>query len=383
MKIIADTNIPYVTQAFSAIGEIITIPGREINANHVRDADILLVRSVTRVNEALLSGSAVKFVGTATIGVDHIDLDYIKRNNIGFSSAPGCNAISAAEYVIGALLELARLNQWDIFSKTVAIVGVGNVGSNVLKRLQAIGINCLLYDPPRRDELADRDYVDWETIFQADIVTAHVPLTLSGQYPTRHMFDASFFEKLNTGATFINTSRGDVVLESQMKTLLARRRDLHLVLDVWGHEPQIDVELLQRTDLGTPHIAGYSLDGKVRGTFMIHRALCAYLGIEETWSGSITGSMPDNNEIHLNPELNIQDQLYDAVTRAYAIHHDDERLRQIIDIPEAERGGYFDRLRKDYPVRREFSNYSITLSGQHTRLQKMLEGMDFKVKILD
>lgn len=383
MKIIADCNIPYVTQAFSAIGEVLTVPGREIKPEHVRDADILIVRSVTRVDETLLSNSAVRFVGTATIGVDHIDLDYLSRHNIGFASAPGSNAISAAEYVVSALLVLAHTHQWDLFSKTVAIVGVGNVGGNVYKRLEALGINCLLYDPPRQQQLADRHYVAWEEIVKADIISAHVPLTVSGDHPTHNMFDVAFFKQLITGATFINTARGDVVVEPHLKSILAERPDLHLVLDVWANEPRIDSELVARADIATPHIAGYSLDGKVRGTRMIYEALCKYLGIDELWQGEILSDGLEDALIRLSDAKLKQDALFSAVTQAYDVRRDDTSLRQIAVMSEQERAAHFDRLRKEYPVRREFSHYTVAMPGKDAVLESMLHGLDFGIKPAD
>ena len=384
MKIIADSNIPYVTEVFSTLGGVTTVTGRDIMAPMVREADVLLVRSVTPVNEALLAGSRIRFVGTATIGVDHIDRDYLARQGIGFANAPGSNAISAAEYVISALLISAEQRGFDLRGKTVAIVGVGNVGGQVLRRLQALGVTCLCYDPPRQQALADRDYVDWAAVLDADIVTAHVPLTRSGDCPTWRMFNAAFFRGLKPGALFINTARGAVVDEPALKQCLAKGQELHLILDVWQGEPAIDLSLLAQVELGTPHIAGYSFDGKVRGTEMIYRALCDYLGTQPQWSSSTVLSAPDNALIEIDATLPEQQCLYQAVTRVYDVRSDDRALRHIASLPALEQGRYFDKLRKDYPRRREFSQYTIQLKEAgvgHPALVNRFKALDFQVSI--
>lgn len=379
MKIVADANIPFVEEAFRGIGAVIPVSGRLLTADQVHDADILLVRSVTQVNQGLLSNSKVKFVGTATIGTDHIDLDYLRQNQIGFASAPGSNAISAAEYVIGAIVVLSRQLQFRLTEKTVAIVGCGNVGSNLLRRLQTLGINCMVYDPPRADQFNDRDYVEWDEVRQADIITAHVPLTFSGAYPTYHMFDAAFFEQLNSNAIFINTARGRAVDENALLTVLQNRPDLRLVLDVWHSEPNINIELLDKTTIATSHIAGYSLDGKVRGTNMIYQAVCEYFAITPDWviptlpfADSLTAMQFDDSQMD-------EDVVYQCVTNAYDVLKDDAALRKIKELGSNQRGDYFDTLRKHYPVRREFANYEIVVSQDRRQLVQTLSGLGFRV----
>jgi len=382
LNIVADANIPFVKDIFSTLGEVTTHAGRSISAVDVADADVLLVRSVTPVNEALLAGSRVRFVGTATIGVDHIDREYLEQRGIGFASAPGSNAISAAEYVISALLISAQQQDFALRDKIIAIVGVGNVGGQVLRRLQAMGITCLCYDPPRQQALADRDYVEWADVLGADIVTAHVPLTRTGQWPTWQMFNEAFFTALTPGALFINTARGAVVEEQALMQCLDRGQALQLILDVWQGEPNIDMALLERTLLGTPHIAGYSFDGKVRGTEMIYHALCAHLGITEQWSSEAVLTPPEDALIEVDTGMSWQQCLYQTITRVYDVRDDDRALRRSASMPATERGAYFDRLRKEYPRRREFSQYRLNLHETGVRdpaLIQALKGLDFQL----
>jgi erythronate-4-phosphate dehydrogenase len=379
MKIVADANIPFVEEAFRGVGAVTPVSGRLLTPDQVRDADILLVRSVTRVNQDLLSNSKVKFVGTATIGTDHIDLDYLRQNQIGFASAPGSNAISAAEYVISAILVLSRQYQFKLAGKTVGIVGCGNVGTNLLRRLESLGMHCMVYDPPRADQFNDRDYVDWNQVIKADIVTAHVPLTFSGPYPTYHMFDAVFFEQLKPDAIFINTARGRAVNENALLAVLQNRPDLRLVLDVWHSEPNINIELLDKTAIATSHIAGYSLDGKVRGTHMIYQAVCEYFNLAPTW---VTPTLPFADAftaMQFNDSQSDEEVVCQCVANAYDVFKDDSALRKIKELDPEQRGKYFDRLRKHYPVRREFSNYEVIVSQDRHQLVRTLSGLGFKV----
>jgi erythronate-4-phosphate dehydrogenase len=380
MKIVADANIPFVKEAFNSVGKVTTVNGRKVTPDELRDADILLVRSVTPVGENLLQGSAVKYVGTATIGTDHIDLEYLRANGIGFASAPGCNAVSAAEYVVSSLLALTEKQQIRLPEKTVGIVGCGNVGSNVLARLQALGMRCLAYDPPRARLFDDREYATWGEVIQADIVTAHVPLTISGDYPTYHMFDLDFFQQLKTDAIFINTARGRAVDEAALMSVLTARPDLHLVLDVWQSEPDINIDLLKRTSIATSHIAGYSLDGKVRGTEMIYKAVCEYFGLQPSWTIPLLPFETSYTAIQFNNNQADDAVIRQSVFNAYNVMEDDARLRQITELAPAQRGEYFDSLRKNYRIRREFANYEVIISQTREQLLHALSGLGFHVE---
>ncbi len=378
MKIIADRNIPQVDKAFAHIGEIQLVDGRHLSTEQLGDAQLLLVRSVTRVNQQLLENSAVRFVGSATIGTDHVDLAYLQQRGIAFSNAPGCNAISAAEYVVAAVLHFTQAQQIDPNGLRVGIVGCGNVGSRVATRLAALGCEILVYDPPREHQYRDRDYVSWDQILTADIVTAHVPLTKTGDYPTHLMFNANFFAGLKDDALFINTSRGAAVDEAALKQVKASGKPLHLILDVWQQEPNIDLELLQQTLLATPHIAGYSAEGKHRGLEMIYHAACQFLQIEPQWS--LADALPPYSFV-IEPDLALDDMslLCNLVRMAYDITKDNGDMRQLPGMQAAERGTWFDNLRKNYSVRREFPYHRILLPAQRSRLSNCLSHLGFTV----
>jgi erythronate-4-phosphate dehydrogenase len=331
VKIVADPNIPYVREAFGALGEITLVPGRAISPVEARDADVLLVRSVTPVNAALLAGSRVKFVATATIGTDHVDTEYLARNGVGFASAAGSNANSVAEYVVAALLELADRHKFRLRDKTLGVVGVGNVGSKVVRYAQALRMRVLQNDPPRQEAEGLRDFVTLERAFsEADIVTVHVPLLET----TRHMFHHDNLE----GFLLINTARGAVVDNRALLKAIDGDRIHGAVLDVWENEPNISPELLDAADLGTPHIAGYSLDGKVNGTHMIYKATCRHFGLPPVWKPSLPPVTP--------VRIGAEDTLRQVVKMRYDIAADDAALRNNIRD--------FDKLRAEYPVRREF-----------------------------
>ncbi|MCK4325827.1 4-phosphoerythronate dehydrogenase, partial [bacterium] len=211
MKIVADKNIPFVEEAFGKLGEVATLPGRQINSSAVKEADVLLVRTVTRVDERLLKGSRVRFVATATIGLDHVDLDYLKKKGIGFASATGCNANSVAEYIVAALLIFAQRYEFSLSGKTIGVVGVGNVGSRVVEKAGILGMNVLQNDPPLARKTGESRFRPLEELLQkSDILTLHVPLSHEGEDATYHMANEALFEKMKKGGFFINTSRGAV-----------------------------------------------------------------------------------------------------------------------------------------------------------------------------
>lgn len=366
MNIFADENIPLVCEAFAQFGNITTFSGRHISADHLNDADILLVRSVTTVNEQLLKKSNIKFVGSATIGFDHIDLNYLQNQGIGFARAPASNAISAAEYVIAALFYLAQTQCFDLTQKTVGIIGCGNVGSRVLSRLQALGVKYLINDPP----LKLQQSVDLKEILKCDIITVHVPLILDGEFPTFELINEAFLNELKDGTALINTSRGKVVDEN---ALLKHADRLNLVLDVWRNEPNINQTLLEKTCLATPHIAGYSFDGKIRGTTMIYEACCEYFNVEKTWQPNLP--KPPIEKIVFSEQISKEKALHLAILACYDIRADDAKLRYIKNQTELNR--YFDQLRKNYPIRREFS--TLQIETQSIDLIQYLLGLGFQV----
>jgi erythronate-4-phosphate dehydrogenase len=393
MKIVADGNIPFVAKCFSSVGEVKVVDAREITPEAVRDADILLVRSVTRVGAELLAGSKVRFIGTATIGFDHIDVEYLSRNKIGFASAPGSNANSAAEYVIAALLEIGQRDDIDLEDKSIGIIGAGNVGSRVAKKAAALGIKVYLNDPPLQRQTGDPKYLAIGELFGCDFITLHTPLTFEGIDKTFHLADEKFFKLLKKRCVFFNTSRGRVVDSMALKTAIRAGRLRAVVLDVWENEPNIDTELLRMVDIGTPHIAGYSLDGKIAGMIMIYKAACEYFGLEPKYDAEDFLPEPTIRQLKIDTkkgrESRLVGMLAGAVQKVYDIRKDDARLRRILEKPAEKKGEFFDGLRKNYPVRREFGNTTVVIATENTevtenkliskRLLDKLTGIGFKV----
>ncbi len=376
MKIVADENIPFVKECFSSLGQVCLFEGRKITFDKVKDADVLLVRSVTKVNKELLEGGNVKFVGTATIGVDHIDQNYLKERGIGFSSAPGSNSNSVAEYVVAGLLEVSEKYNIELEGLSIGIIGVGNVGSKVYAKAKALGLKTVLNDPPKKRETGDEKYRELNEVYECDIVTIHTPLTFEGVDQTYHLADEEFFSNLKDGVIFFNTSRGGVVDTGSLKGAFNNCKVKSAVLDVWENEPEIDTELLEMTDIGTPHIAGYSFDGKVTGMMMIYDAVTKFFDKDKKYSLQNFLPEPQVKEINLN-QSNDQRGILEAVRKLYDIREDDRRLRKILN--ETERGEYFTFLRKTYPVRREFPNTLVKVNDNF-KLKNKLEGIGFKVE---
>ncbi|MBN2544331.1 MAG: 4-phosphoerythronate dehydrogenase [Spirochaetes bacterium] len=370
MKIIADENIPMVKKVFDHVGEVKLVSGRDMNNNIIKDAEILLVRSITKVDEKLLNNSNIKFAATATIGEDHIDKEYLKSRNIGFSSAPGSNAQSVAEYVFTALFELSKKYKFNLREKSIGIIGVGNVGSRVKKIAETLNMNILLNDPPKKRETGDPLFIDLETLLAgSDIVTVHVPLNKTGCDATFQLINEKFLSLMKNNSILINSSRGKVMEEN---AIIKNRKKLSgLILDVWANEPDINIDLLKAADIATPHIAGYSYDGKINGTKMIYEACCKHFGIESNWNIDIS-----DNSLVMNLKKS-KELLYDAFTQAYPVLRDNDNLKKITEKTKEERGRYFDKLRKEYPVRREFKNYRIECDMEKREEVEILKKLGF------
>lgn len=359
MKIVADENMREVVETFAPYGEVTTLAGRDINPAALRDADILLVRSVTRVDEDLLRGSGVKFVGSATIGTDHIDQAYLEAANIYFAHAPGCNAEAVVQYMFAVFCTLEP--QWR--SKSVGIIGCGNVGGRLFRRLSALGVNCKVYDPYLDDSqigiveypesaLLESAQGDLETALGADIVCLHVPLVRGGDFPTHHMINNDVLERcIRSEALLINASRGAVIDNGALLGFLREGRDVRVALDVWEGEPDIDLALLEQVDLATPHIAGYSWEGRLRGTLLVRNALCHWLGV----------ALPDEEIDTLSKSLAFSSEwgVDGAILATYSVVEDDRNMRMALG-GGGTVGAAFDNLRKHYAQRREFSHYSVT-----------------------
>lgn len=379
MRIIADQNIPFVKECFSSIGNVSLCAGRQITPAAVKDADLLLVRSVTDVNAQLLDGAKVKFVATATIGTDHIDLDYLKSRGIAFSAAPGSNANSVAEYITCAILTIAERNHISLSGKSLGIVGAGNVGSRVAKKAAAIGLKVLLNDPPLQRQTNDLKYLPLNDLYECDLITFHTPLTKTGIDKTYHLADEKLFSSLKSGIVLLNTSRGGVMDTISLKKAIRSKRISACVLDVWENEPNIDTELLEMVDLASPHIAGYSYDGKVTGMIMIYEAACNFLKIKPLHTINDFLPTPPVPSIELNaPSDDPQAAIRHLTKRIYDIEADDLRTREILTTPTYNRGKLFDELRKKYPIRREFQN--TVISTANATLAKSLAGIGFSIK---
>ncbi|MCX7046834.1 MAG: 4-phosphoerythronate dehydrogenase, partial [Candidatus Sumerlaeota bacterium] len=380
MKIIADENIPFGREAYGTLGDVTLLHGRLLSAAQVKDADLLFVRSITKVNAALLDGSKVKFVGTATAGFDHVDVDYLARRGIAFSAAPGCNANSVAEYMAAAWLTVAMKKKFSLQGLKVGIIGVGAVGSRVEIKARALGMIPVLNDPPKGRETGDPKYRPLDEVFDCDIITCHTPLTHDGPDPTHHLVNKEFFRRVKKGTFFCSAGRGEVVDEKALHAAMDAGRLSVVVLDVWENEPKIDPKLLARVDFGTPHIAGYSYDGKVNGTTMTYEAACRVLGISPRWDPRTVMAAPESPE--LAPDVSGKDDqtaLHEIVTTIYPIERDNAALRKAAGMAPDDRGKYFDRLRKDYPYRREFHNTRLTLPPARESLRSAARGLGFIV----
>ncbi|WWP00792.1 MAG: 4-phosphoerythronate dehydrogenase [Candidatus Dasytiphilus stammeri] len=364
MKILIDENIPHAYKLFSKTGKVILIPGRQIPPDLLDIADALLVRSVTRVDATLLEGKNIKFVGTTTAGTDHIDEKFLRNHGICFASAPGCNAIAVAEYVISAILALAERDNFSIKDRIIGIIGVGNVGYCLHQKLLVLGVRTILCDPPLAARIEKGIFCSLslkEVLSQAEILTLHTPLSTQGPWKTRYLFNSTLLSSLKPNSILINASRGPVVENSALLELLTNRNDLSIVLDVWENEPALSLALLDKVDIGTAHIAGYTLEGRIRGTIQILVALRHFLE-QPPQLVAFNRLLPiaQINYIRLNGILN-QVTLTRLVHLVYDIRYDDALLRNTVQNKDG-----FDFLRKNYRERREWSSLYIQCDNANT-----------------
>ena len=370
MKILVDENMPYARELFARLGEVKAVPGRPIPVAELDDADALMVRSVTKVNGQLLDGKGVRFVGTATAGTDHVDQDYLHQAGIAFSAAPGCNAIAVVEYVFSALLMLAERDGFELTDRTVGIVGVGNVGGRLQKRLEALGVRTLLCDPPRADNGEPGDFQPLDKLVEeADILTFHTPLYKDGPYKSWHLADEALISRLKPGAILINACRGAVVDNAALLKCLDAGQKLSTVLDVWEPEPDLNVALLDKVDIGTAHIAGYTLEGKARGTTQVFEAYSAFIGKLQQIALDSLLPAPEFGRITLHGPLD-QPTLKRLVHLVYDVRRDDAPLRKVAGV-----AGEFDKLRKHYLERREWS--SLFIQCDDAAAAKLLSALGF------
>ncbi|EQB2600647.1 4-phosphoerythronate dehydrogenase [Aeromonas salmonicida] len=359
MKIVVDENMPHALELFAEFGEVIPLPGRQMQAADLQDADVLLVRSVTRVDAELLATSPrLRFVGTATIGTDHVDKALLAARNIPFFSAPGCNKYSVGDYVLSALLVLAERHELNLREMSLAVIGAGNTGECVAGKAEALGMRVLRCDPPRARVAGQAGetgaFVDYQTALGADIVSFHVPITREGPDATFHLLDEQVIAARPAGQILVNASRGEVW---DNQALLARQQgleSLRLVMDVWEGEPEPLRALVPHTEIATPHIAGYSLEGKARGTWMLYQALCQQLG--RAARQDLQSLLPAPEVRALTPGQPADQALIKQLVHLiYDVRRDDARFRNRIELP-----GSFDELRKHYPERRELSSLHVS-----------------------
>ena len=375
IKIVADDKIPFLKGVLEPYANVEYLPGSKISKGNIIDADALIVRTRTKCNSALLDGTSIKIVATATIGTDHIDTKYFEQNNIKWLNAPGCNSTSVMQYITSALLTIAENDKFNLNEKTIGIVGVGNVGSKVKRMAETLGMKVLLNDPPREKIESSIGFCNLKRIMrESDIITFHVPLNKVGDDKTFHLADETFFNQLERKPIIINSSRGEVIKTSALKDAIKKEMIRKAVLDVWENEPEIDLELLNLVDFATPHIAGYSADGKANGTAVCVNAVNGFfnLGIETNWYPNDIPSSKSGNKIELQCKNKIdQEIIKKAVFMTYKISEDDKILRNSPNTFEKQRG--------DYPIRREFNNYEVILKDCEIDVVNKLENLGFKV----
>jgi erythronate-4-phosphate dehydrogenase len=372
MKIVADDKIPFLKGVLEPFADMEYLPGQLISADHLKDADAMLIRTRTHCNEILLKDSGVKFIGTATIGYDHIDTAWCKQHGITWKNAPGCNASSVNQYMASTLVNLAT-RYGSLENRTLGVVGVGNVGSKVVNLAELFGMRVYLSDPPRVRKEGVCGFISLDGIIrECDIITFHVPLNYDGEDKTFRMISHDLLDRVNRGTLIINTSRGEVADGNALKKALHSGKIAGLILDVWEDEPNIDVELMQMCTIATPHIAGYSTDGKAKGTEMIIHELSRHfnLGIDDWQADGIPE--PLNPEIRIDCErLTNEEVIYSAILHTYNVTEDDHRLREA---PE-----HFDRLRGEYPLRREFKAFTLNLINADSTLRGKCQKIGFKI----
>jgi erythronate-4-phosphate dehydrogenase len=372
IKILADDKIPFLRGVLEPYAEVEYLPGNQINKSHVLKADALLIRTRTKCTPALLKNSAVRFIATATIGFDHIDTQFCETNNIKWINAPGCNSSSVQQYIASALLKIATEFRFDLKDKTIGIIGVGNVGSKVEKFARIIGMKVLLCDPPRELKEGSDKFTKLEKLLkESDFITLHVPLNFVGEDATYHLFDEKKFKKIRKGAWFFNSSRGEVAETTALKNIIRSGRINGSVIDVWENEPDIDTDLMENSFISTPHIAGYSTDGKANGTAIVVNALSDFFGLPlKSWyPGDVP--LPQNPVIEIDCNgKTIQDIIHEAVNHTYDINEDDTMLRFLPSDFEKQRG--------NYRLRREFSAYKVNLVPDNTEAPGILEKLGFQ-----
>ncbi|MFT6220892.1 MAG: erythronate-4-phosphate dehydrogenase [Candidatus Endobugula sp.] len=382
IKILGDSQILLFDELFSSLGETATYSGRELSADQLVGVDALITRSTLNVNQALLADSDVKFVGTCTIGVDHLDTDFLYAQNITWANASACNANAVVQYVLSAMAQLSP--QW--MNATVGVIGCGNVGGRVYRRLTALGVHCQVYDPLLSVGLSaedNPDVVSLEELLQSDIITSHAPLTTAGEFPSYHLLGHQELDQLRPNTVLISAGRGAVIDNQALINRLTDKKDIRVALDVWETEPDISAELLSLVDIATPHIAGHSLEGKEQGTVMVFQQLCQYLGIvppvnvanimntDTSLLPALSNTQVMNTDLQNENNMTPEEILNQVLLAAYPIMEDDARLRAWHQSGQP-MAKYFDRMRKNYPIRREYPHFIFPEVAQQSPVSDWL-----------
>jgi len=373
LKIVADNKIPFLEGALEKVAQVVYLPGSDISRDHVIDADALIVRTRTKCDEALFKGTSVKLIASATIGFDHIDTNYCEANGIKWTNAPGCNSGSVKQYIASAISEIIRTEKKSFKDLTLGVIGVGNVGSKVAGLGKALGIRTLLNDPPRERNEGREAFSELDTLIaQSDIITMHVPLHQAGIDKTFQLADGGFFSRMKRGAWFINTSRGEV---AETRTLIKALESGHLsgaVIDVWENEPDIDQKLLKLAYIATPHIAGYSADGKANGTAMSVQAISRFFGLGmDNWQPDNIPHAPQSNFYIKCRTKSKEEIFFQLSTFAYNIKSDSDELKKS---PET-----FELQRETYPIRREPVNLKVEIEGEES-CSELIRDLGYKIK---
>ncbi len=375
MKILIDENMPYAEELFSQLGDVVLKPGRTLTADDLIDVDALMIRSVTKVNAELISkANKLKFVGTATAGMDHVDQSLLNERGIYFTAAPGCNKVGVAEYVFSVLMVLAQQHGFSIFDKTVGIVGAGQVGTYLSECLSGMGIKVLLNDPPKQAQGDTRAFTSLdELLTQSDVITLHTPITRDGEWPTYHLIDETVLNNLTGEQILINAARGPIVDNAALKARLQKQDGFTAALDVFEFEPEIDMELLPLLAFATPHVAGYGLEGKARGTTMIFNRYCEYIDASEWANPAALLPIAPVPKVSLERAWD-EATLLNLTQLVYDVRKDDAQFRREISQP-----GAFDLMRKNYWDRREYS--AVTLVGDTMSNLAPLEKLGFRIEV--
>ena len=373
MKIIIDDKIPYIKSAFEGVADVLYLPGNKTTPEVVKYADAIITRTRTICNRELLEGSSVKFIASATIGYDHIDTEYCKKAGIQWTNAPGCNAESVNQYIASALCSWAMRKRKDLSCLTVGIIGVGQVGSRVAKTCEILGMKVLLNDPPRERKEGSQNFVSLKTIQnEADIITLHVPLNTEGEDATFHLVNEDFLQSLKKKPVLINSCRGEVNNTEDLINAIEAGDISGYIADCWENEPGLDLELLNLAEFGTPHIAGYSKDGKANGTTMSVQAVSRFfnLGLNNWQPTGI--ELPHASTIEIDgSQRRSYSVMAEAILSTYDIEADDEMFRESPHL--------FEKLRGDYPVRREFNAFTIKAINVEKETLEKLEKLGFGI----